>query len=290
MPADPQISPRHRLELTLFIAAAVHAVVILGVGFGIGKPPPPPPMSRMEVTLVAPHHTAKPVKVQALAQVTQQGGGDSKLPKRPSSPTSSPLPLPSRGAAQVTQAAKPAAPHVTPQRQLLATRHRAQRTAPSRPAIAQPPKLPSAADLMQRSLEMASLSAEIGRDLQTDAERPRQKYISASTREYKYAAYEEAWRLKVERIGNLNYPDEARRRNLSGELLMDVALNPDGSIAAIKVLRSSGHKILDDAARRIVRLAAPYAPFPPNIRSETDILHIIRTWKFESGYGLSSSR
>jgi protein TonB len=90
----------------------------------------------------------------------------------------------------------------------------------------------------------------------------------------------EAWRAKVERVGNLNYPDDARKRQLSGSLILDVALNPDGSVNQITVRQSSGHKILDDAADRIVRLAAPFAPFPDDIRAETDILHITRTWQF----------
>ena len=95
----------------------------------------------------------------------------------------------------------------------------------------------------------------------------------------------EAWRAKVERIGNLNYPDAARKRKLSGSLILDVALNPDGSIGQITIRRSSGHKILDDAAIRIVKLAAPFAPFPDNIRKDVDILHVTRTWQFLNNRG-----
>lgn len=142
------------------------------------------------------------------------------------------------------------------------------------------PPTPSAMTLLTNSFKIASLSAEIRRKLQAKAERPRRKFISASTKEYKYAAYMEAWRLKVERVGNLNYPDAARKRKLSGSLILDVALNKDGSINQITVRRSSGHKILDDAAIRIVKLASPYSPFPTKIREETDILHITRTWQF----------
>ena len=109
---------------------------------------------------------------------------------------------------------------------------------------------------------MAALISEVKRKLETKAKRPKRTFISASTREYKYAAYMEAWRAKVERVGNLNYPEEARKRKISGQLVLDVALNPDGKINQITVRRSSGHKVLDDAAIRIVELAAPYAPFP----------------------------
>jgi len=131
--------------------------------------------------------------------------------------------------------------------------------------------------------QRARLSAEISQSWEEYQKRPRQTFISARTRAYKYAAYMDAWRAKVERVGNLNYPEEAKRRDLSGDLIMDVALNPDGSIDSVTIKRSSGHAVLDDAAKRIVRLAAPFAPFPDDIRAETDILHITRTWQFMHG-------
>ncbi len=149
----------------------------------------------------------------------------------------------------------------------------------------QKPKTPSATELLTNSFKIASLSAEIRRKMEAKAKRPRRKFISATTKEYKYAAYMEAWRSKVERVGNLNYPEQARKQNLSGSLVLDVALNQDGSINEITIRRSSGEKILDDAAIRIVELAAPYGPFPRQIKDETDILHIMRTWQFINNKG-----
>ena len=146
----------------------------------------------------------------------------------------------------------------------------------------------TAQTLVNRSLAMASLSAEIDRRLQAYAKRPKRKWITARTREHNYAAYMEAWRQKVERVGNLNYPDEASRANLSGNLLLDVALRPDGSIDEIILRRSSGKKVLDDAAIRIVNLAAPFPRFPKKIAEETDILHVERTWQFLSGNRFAS--
>ena len=138
------------------------------------------------------------------------------------------------------------------------------------------------ATLVSRSLAIAALSAEIDRKLRAYAERPRRKWISARTREHRFAAYMDAWRRKVERIGNLNYPDEAARRGLSGNLLLDVALNPDGTVEEITLRRSSGERVLDDAAVRIVKLAAPFSKFSESIAEEVDILHIERTWVFLS--------
>ena len=141
----------------------------------------------------------------------------------------------------------------------------------------------------RRALAMAALKAEIERDLRAYAERPRRKWISASTREHKFAAYMDAWRRKVERVGNLNYPEEAERRGLAGDLLLDVAIRPDGTVEEITLRRSSGERVLDDAAIRIVEIAAPFGAFPEDIAEDVDILHIERTWIFHSG-GATMSR
>lgn len=147
------------------------------------------------------------------------------------------------------------------------------------------PITPTATELLTNSFKIASLSAEIRRKMEAKAERPRRKFISASTKEYNYAAYMEAWRSKVERVGNLNYPEQARKQGLSGNLVLDVALRNDGTIDEITIRRSSGEKLLDDAAIRIVRLSAPFSPFPQHIKDETDILHIMRTWQFLNNKG-----
>ena len=146
----------------------------------------------------------------------------------------------------------------------------------------------TAAQLVTNGLAMASMTTELNRRVQAYTNKPRRKWISSRTREIKYAAYMEAWRAKVERVGNLNYPDEARRRQLSGKLQLDVALKPDGSIHRIKVRRSSGKRVLDDAAIRIVKLAAPFPKFPESFRDEVDVLHIERTWQFLSNNRLAS--
>ena len=141
----------------------------------------------------------------------------------------------------------------------------------------------------RRALAMAALKAEIERDLRAYAERPRRKWISASTREHRFAAYMDAWRRRVEQVGNLNYPEEAERRGLAGDLLLDVAIRPDGTVEEITLRRSSGERVLDDAAIRIVEIAAPFSEFPEDIAEDVDILHIERTWIFHSG-GATTNR
>ncbi|WP_462322442.1 energy transducer TonB [Halochromatium sp.] len=159
---------------------------------------------------------------------------------------------------------------------------------PERAELDQPAPPISAADIFaSRSAEMASLAARIEERSHAYASRTRRKAISTATREYIYANYMEAWRRKVERIGNLNYPREARELGLFGSLILHVAVRADGSLEGIRVVRSSGHEVLDQAAVRIVELAAPFAAFPPDIKRETDVLDITRTWQFQRNHELS---
>lgn len=145
---------------------------------------------------------------------------------------------------------------------------------------AQPQPTFNRADLLSQGSKIARLETEIARDAETYQRRPTRKVFGATAMGVNYARYVEDWRLKVEAIGNLNYPQEAREKNLSGTLRLMVALRADGTIERIELERSSGHKVLDEAAERIVRLGAPYAPFPDALRRDTDILEIIRTWTF----------
>jgi len=130
------------------------------------------------------------------------------------------------------------------------------------------------------AIEMEKLEAIISKQQDEYQKRPKRKFVGGRTKEYKYALYVESWRQKVEKIGNLNYPEAARDLKLYGQLQMTVSIKPDGSIDSIEINRSSGHKVLDAAAKHIVELGAPYAQFPEDIRKEVDILSITRTWTF----------
>ena len=136
---------------------------------------------------------------------------------------------------------------------------------------------------------MAKLQPGIRRDKTSQSKLPRRKWISANTRQYEYAAYMQAWVAKVERVGNLNYPEQAKKRKLYGNIVMTVVLKPDGSVASTRINQSSGFKVLDDAAIRIVNLAAPFSPFPANIRQDIDEMVITRTWQFVGGNKLLSN-
>ncbi|MDO7598308.1 MAG: TonB family protein [Pseudomonadota bacterium] len=149
----------------------------------------------------------------------------------------------------------------------------------------------SASDIMfQARNEIDSLQQQLDNAAQSLSKRPKKRRISASTKEYAAAAYMKSWEMKVERIGNMNYPQEAKREGLNGSLMLSVDINPDGSVPpnGIVISRSSGYKVLDDAAVKIVRLGAPYAAIPENVLKSSDMLTIIRTWKFETNRGLST--
>jgi periplasmic protein TonB len=320
--AAPIPTTDDRLSLTLFFAIVAHAILVLSVGFA------PTDKSRFEsntldIVLVQKRAEQDPDDAEYLAQASQEGGGESTEKARPATPLPAPFaarnPAVTAAAPPVPQAPETPTPRPTPEAReptpskaapkpvLAQTKQASEHKATSQPAARDQPKTtrpdkqassvaaesrPSkpvnAAALVTRSLAMASLSAELDQRMSAYAKRPKRKWISARTKELKYAAYMEAWRTKVERIGNLNYPDEARLRRLSGNLLLEVSLKPDGSINDIVLRRSSGHKVLDDAAVRIVKLAAPFAPLPKSIRKDVDILHIQRTWQFLRSNRLAS--
>lgn len=274
------LSPADRLGLALLLAASLHALAILGIGFEGEKRRQDRSPPALDVILVHSRSEA-PEKADYLAQENQRGGGDVRERVRPSSPFPNPRPSPERGRAEQTREAS--APPPAPERALEVITAPGAAPEARRPAERPaPPRLPTADELVEQGLEIARLSAEIRQSQQTYAQMPRHEYVTANTRKHDTALYEEAWREKIERLGNLNYPEEARRRNLSGSLIVDVALRPDGSLLSVKVLRSSGNRVLDDGALRIVRLASPFAPFPDSMRRRMDVLHITRTWQFDS--------
>lgn len=288
-PDTPAVRPADRLGFTLFIAAVLHLALIIGLGFTLEKPTQV--SKTLEITLSTFKSEEKPKEADFLAQDNQQGSGtlehkaapkttetapfqDTKI-NRVTPPAAPPPPTAPKPVAQAAVATR------TKQRQKTPVKPEQNRpTPPSRPA----PHFDSA----QLSAEIASLEAELAQEQQAYAKRPKiLRLNAASTMRDKGAWYKDEWRKKVERIGNLNYPDEARRRHIYGSLRLLVSINRDGSLYEVLVLESSGEPILDQAAQRIVRLAAPYAPFTGDL-ADIDRLEIIRTWRFERGDRLSS--
>jgi protein TonB len=281
------------LLVALLVALGLHAFIILGISFDIQREQPPAPERTLDVMLVQPKPQPDPVeKPDFLAQQSQAGGGDETIRERRTSPLGNPEAAPNpKPALELERSGTPdPRPEQTPEVITTNEAPRHQATPPPKPTVDAKPKARLSQLLASTQLEIDRLTAELDRRSLSASQRDRRKAINASTQEYKYAAYLESWRRKVEKIGNLNYPEEAKRKQLYGNLLMHVAVRADGSVEKIRIRRSSGHKLLDDAAVRIVRMAAPFAPFPPEIREEVDVLDITRTWQFLDGNTLFSSR
>lgn len=288
-------------RLTTMVAASVllHALVLGGVKFGEpGLKKLKDNLPALDVILVNAKSLSKPHKAEALAQASLDRGGNTDADRR----MKSPLPMPQKkpretvakpvaethqAAAQVARLETEALRREREVRELeqrvqqTLTQLNAQRSIEQAPAAAvlAKPRL-DAGELLAQSLEAVRLEAEIAREQDSYQKRPKRKFVGARVQEYRFAAYVEAWRQKVEKIGNLNYPEEAKARKLYGQLRMTVSIRADGSIESLDLNQSSGHKILDDAARRIVELAAPFAEFTAEMRKDTDILSITRTWTF----------
>jgi protein TonB len=269
----------------LVFATALHAVVFFGISFGVSLEPLPRLADTLDVVLVQWRTEDEPEQADYLAQANQSGGGDTEEPVRPSETVSGELPTPEQGqdSAQSLQQVPEAAVEL---REIVAvdadSAEILQRTEVEQPD----PPLPDASTLMQQSMDMASLQPEQREESQWRSRLPRREFISANTREYEFASYMSAWVSKVERVGNLNYPSELRQKKLHGDLVLTVGINQNGTVESIDIMRSSGIPEVDQAAVRIVQLAAPYSPLPQNITERVDILHITRTWRFETGFGV----
>lgn len=274
--------------MLLFLGTMLHGLIILGVSFAPPDLDKGKPLPTLDIILVQSKSAIKPDDADYLAQANQEGGGDLEKKTRPSQPVKGIAPTLSQSLTRKPPRKPQQQPASKTKKKKSITSQQGKNIVLSRPdkktGNKQKP-VKNARQLVRRSLEIASLTQEINTKIEHYAKRPRRKFINARTREFAPAAYMSAWVRKVERIGNLNYPDKARRQKLSGLLRLTVIIRKDGKVEKIILDRSSGHPVLDDAAIRIVRLGAPYARIPDNIREEGEpvmFLHITRTWEFLS--------
>lgn len=296
--ANP-VTPRDRLVTTLSFAFLMHALVILGVTFTAGDPSRAHGERALEIVLVNAPTDDPPERADYLADASQRGSGNIDERTRPRSPDAA-LGDPDARATH-DRGDSPLSGEFT-ERDARDDRPRAFETPDPLVASTSPSHLSFVLTL--RSGGGAATPAAFGTDLllpsipaDTDAhtalaysEDPRERFVNVNTEEVLYAAYLHAWRERVERVGNLNYPDEARRQGLRGALQLEVALGANGNVRQLRVLDSSGHRVLDDAAMRIVYMAAPFPPFPDNLRREVDLLRFVFVWEFGDEVGASSVR
>jgi len=285
---DPVASSHDRLGFTIMMALLAHAAVILGVGFATEEVGKREGQSRLEITLA--HHKSDEAPLQAdfLAQHNQLASGNADTKKELLTTRDAAFlddkvrdtdPLPSQLKPQTT----------TPTAKNVITRRgdNSQGTHTVKPPETDSsPQQPVPMDILSR--EIASLEARLSQSLQGEARRPRiHRITSVASRSEEDADYLFDWQQRIERIGNQHYPEDARRNRVFGDLRLLVAINADGSVREIKILQSSGKSVLDTAAIRIVKMAAPFATFPAAMRKTTDVIEIIRTWQFQQS-GLTS--
>lgn len=281
-----RLSVHARMRTALLVSVLMHLFLIFGVAFKMPDKSHLDDWNRqLDVVLVNAESKAPPETADALAQHNLDGGGNTDEKRR----AQSPLPvIPDQKPEAVVKLALRKVERLEHDARQLVTQAQSRtlvEAAPVQPqpapqAEAEPKAEPNATDIMQRSLEIARLEGKIARDWDAYQQRPRRRFIGARTQEFRFARYVEDWRQKIERVGELNYPQAARDQRLHGRLLVTVAIKADGTVDQVEINRPSGHKILDEAARRIVQLAAPFAAFPADIAKDTDILHITRTWTF----------
>ena len=265
------------------VSLLLHLILLFGVAFQFPQPNFDKIATSLEVVLVNNKTQTQPAKTELLAQDNLDGGGNTDDDRRaktpfPVLPKSKPLTDDRTTQQKIKQLELEAQELMT----VLDNTQQIQQPSAQNNETEKKLITMDAADLLQRSLDIARLSAQIDQDHDNYQKRPKRKFVGARTREYRFARYVEDWRIKVERIGNLNYPEAARKGKLYGNLQLTVSIRSDGSLESIEINRSSGEKILDEAAINIVKLSGQggFAPFPPNISEDTDILHITRTWVF----------
>jgi periplasmic protein TonB len=242
----------------------------------------------LEIALVNAKSESKPTKADILAQARLDGGGNTDANRRAKSPL--PVPPKDNAAQDLAVATQQVSELEQRTREMLTQLNAAAAIVTPAPKPNDVPDvaLPNANEMMQRTLETMRLEAQIAKQMDAYQKRPKRRFVGARAEEYRFARYVEDWRMKVEGIGNRNYPVAAREQKLYGSLLITVGIRADGTLESVTVDKPSGKKVLDLAATRIVEMAAPYAPFPAEIRRDTDILYITRTWTFAPGDSLTS--
>jgi protein TonB len=268
------------VQMSVCVSVSIHLFLMLAVGAQFFDPKNfLPPHNAMDVVLVNAKSANKPTKADALAQSNLDGGGNTDEKRR----AKTPLPAVDQTAANNEKIAQQRVKQLEQEVKTLMTQAKSSAKVLQGEINQTPsgtPKPLNPAELLQQSMEIRRLEAELAREHEAYQQRPKRAYVGGRTMEYRFAGYVENWRLKIERVGNLNYPEEARGKGLQGQLQLTVAIKANGEVEEITVHRSSGSKVLDQAAKRIVMLSAPFDRFPETFKKDTDILHITRTWIF----------
>lgn len=276
------------MQSSVLVSVTFHLFLILAVGAKLFDPNSfIPPHNMLDVVLVNAKSATKPTKADALAQASLDGGGNTDEKRR----AATPLPAVDQAAANNPQQAQERVRNLEQEMKTLMTQ------AKSTAKVLQgeitdkgagTPDPVSAGELMRKSMEIARLEAQISKEYSAYQQRPKRHFVGGRTQEYRFATYVDGWRQKIERVGNLNYPEQARARGIQGSVQVTVAIKANGEVENIEIHSKRANKVLQDAVLRIVRLSSPFEVFPKSFRADTDILHITRTWIFGPGDVLSA--
>ncbi|MBL8511881.1 MAG: energy transducer TonB [Betaproteobacteria bacterium] len=277
------------MQSWLLISIGLHIFIVMGVGFQfIDANRFLPPHNVLDVVLVNAKGQNQPRKADALAQANLDGGGNTDEERR----AKTPLPAIEESAAQnEVKAQQERITQLEQEIKTLMTQAKSSTKVLQGEAAQQPSGSPeplSASDLLQKSIEISRLEAQIAREYEAYQQRPKRKFVGARTSEYRFAQYIDNWRQKVERVGNLNYPEEAKTKRVYARIQVTVAIKANGEVESVEVHSKKAPKVLRNAVVRIMSLSGPFERFPDNIKKDTDILHITRTWVFGKGDVLSS--
>lgn len=284
---QPKVSQLDKLLFCCFLAVAFHLILLFGLGFKLPELSANKYEKTFNVVLAQFEAEKKPEKADFIGQANQEGGGESEQLIAPSSTQKALFNDPDKISSELQQKQRSANNQLTPEY----IHSKGQKYAQNPPEkITDSSKTSSdTASLIDKNYQLSGLIANLDNENVNQAKKGRKRAVSASIHRASDALYLDSWRRKIERVGNNNYPDKARLNNVFGNLTLKVSINKDGTINQVYILESSGHKILDDAALKIIRLSAPFKPLTKEMAKDTDILEIIRVWRFQPNHHLNTN-
>ena len=276
---QPVITASDKLLFSAVLGTAFHGMVLFGIGFALPEDNADSSSKVFNVVLAQYKTDEKPEKADFIGQADQQGGGDSDTTVAPSATEMAQLNDPDR-VAQEAQSRMSQEQQITPQQDVLTANSVTLASPKIDEQFPQEKQTPDAASLIDQTYQLTGLIANLDNKNNNQSKKDRLRTISPSIHRSSDALYLDTWRRKIERVGNQNYPQQAKLEEIYGSLTLKVAINKDGTINNVSIIKSSGIKMLDDAALRIVRLSAPFQPLTKEMSLDTDILEIVRTWNF----------
>jgi len=274
------ISDNDRFGMTFFLATIFHGIVILGITFSVSPPADSKTSPALDIILVQTKAPDDVENADYLAQISQKGGGNVEEKARPRELFSAPTLSNSPGLSEQNSVQKIFKQKQDQQLALITQQVHSYTVDTTKKPVEADDAETIELNTSSNTTQSARLVPEISNRIETQASLERTRYLNSSTKAFTPAKYMREWINRVERVGNLNYPDAARRNKLSGTLILDVVINADGKLIKTDLRQSSGHQILDDAAKRIVKMASPFTAFPKKLRKEADVIHITRSWEF----------